>query len=182
VRRQRRFRTGRRSLLTVRSGLASRTCEDPEGFVRQMRQSGSPAAGVPTASLRKVERDRWREGESQAVHRNTLHLLCTRHGADGCSRTGGQGCGSTILPPGWEGLDLGYVRPVFRQGSPFAIRDDASRGKRIVGGQQPPNGALKGAITTLPPRGSLQRPVRIPWPKMAMDREKKSTPRADAAA
>jgi hypothetical protein len=25
-------------------------------------------------------------------------------------------------PPGWEGSDLDYVRPVLRQGSPFAVR------------------------------------------------------------
>ena len=139
------------------------------------RRSVSPAAGVPTAHRPLVERDHKglkRKSGGTQEHAASVRI---RHGADGCGRTGRQWCGNAILPPGWEGSDLEHVRPVFRQGSPFAIRDQASRGKRIAGGHKPPNGALKGAIYKLPNEAACSAPSEIPWPQMVMGTENRSS-------
>ena len=58
-----------------------------------------------------------------------------------------------------EGLDLGHVRPVFRQGSP-SPSGNSQPWQEIVGGHKPLNGALKGANTKTTQRGNFQRPVR----------------------
>lgn len=60
-----------------------------------------------------------------------------------------------------EGLDLGHVRPVFRQGLP-SPSGNSQPWQEIVGGHKPPNGALKGANTKLPYEATSSAPSDIP--------------------
>ncbi|KIP98860.1 hypothetical protein RU07_19195 [Agrobacterium tumefaciens] len=58
----------------------------------------------------------------------------------------------------------------------------ASRGKRIVGGHKPLNGALKGANTKLPNEATSSAPSEIPMAAKGDGQKEKIKPRADAAA
>lgn len=71
-------------------------------------------------------------------------------------------------------MDLDHVRPFLRQGFPLPS-GIASRGKRIVGGHKPLNGALKGANTTLPNEATSSAPSEIPMAATAMVRLKGSS-------
>ena len=60
-----------------------------------------------------------------------------------------------------EGLDLGHVRPVFRQGLP-SPSGNSQPWQEIVGGHKPLNGALKGATYRLPNEAACSAPSDIP--------------------
>ena len=108
-------------------------------------------------------------GGGAGEYRRQVQLNWRRHSFNGMPRPEGKGW---VLKK--SDRFCGKVSPL-----PSGI---ASRGKRIVGGQKPLNGALKGANTKTTQRGNFQRPVRIPMASNGDGQTEKIKPRADAAA